>query len=158
VKNSSPVALFPQVLALWGEADEAASEKWRQEKIADFEAGGKMKETHQTREALDAWLKEKVYGVGGTMDKTLKIRGNPRVFFDIEVGGEPLGRIVMQLRADVVPKTAENFRQLCLREEGEPSFYSFSFPMPHTHYKAAGATAGGQTTRGCIAEEAPGSL
>lgn len=27
----------PEVLALWGEADEAASEKWRQEKINDFE-------------------------------------------------------------------------------------------------------------------------
>jgi len=64
-------------------------------------------------------MQEKVYGVGGTMDKTLKIRGNPRVFFDIELDGEPLGRIVMQLRADVVPKTAENFRQLCLHEEGE---------------------------------------
>jgi peptidyl-prolyl isomerase F (cyclophilin D) len=25
-----------------------------------------------------------------------------------------VGRIVMELKADVVPKTAENFRQLCL--------------------------------------------
>jgi cyclophilin family peptidyl-prolyl cis-trans isomerase len=33
--------------------------------------------------------------------------------------GAPAGRIVMQLRKDKVPKTAENFRQLCLREEGE---------------------------------------
>jgi len=107
------------VLALWGEADEAASEKWRQEKIADFDAGGKTKEAHASREALETWMKEKVYGVGGTMDKTLRIRGNPRVFFEIEVGGEPAGRIVMQLRADVVPKTAENFRQLCLKDEGE---------------------------------------
>ena len=34
----------------------------------------------------------------------------PRVFFDIEVGGEPAGRIAMTLFADVVPRTAENFR------------------------------------------------
>jgi hypothetical protein len=27
----------PEVLALWGEADEDASEKWRQDKIKDFE-------------------------------------------------------------------------------------------------------------------------
>ena len=41
------------------------------------------------------------------------------VFFDMEVGGEEVGRITMELRADVVPKTAENFRQLCT---GEPGF------------------------------------
>ncbi|HXU29969.1 MAG TPA: peptidylprolyl isomerase [Thermoanaerobaculia bacterium] len=44
---------------------------------------------------------------------------NPRVFFDIEADGAPLGRIVMELAADVVPKTAENFRALCT---GEPGF------------------------------------
>merc|ERR1712225_234810 len=42
----------------------------------------------------------------------------PRVFFDITAGGQPLGRIVMNLRADVVPKTAENFRALCTGEKG----------------------------------------
>ena len=86
------------VLGLWNESDEAASETWRQEKIADFEAGGKMKETHGTREALDGWMSEKVYGPGGTMDKTLKIRGNPRVWFDIEIGGRAAGRIEMTVR------------------------------------------------------------
>lgn len=35
------------------------------------------------------------------------------VYFDIEADGAPLGRIEMVLRADVVPKTAENFRCLC---------------------------------------------
>uniref|UniRef100_A0A3P9H5A5 Peptidyl-prolyl cis-trans isomerase n=1 Tax=Oryzias latipes TaxID=8090 RepID=A0A3P9H5A5_ORYLA len=42
----------------------------------------------------------------------------PRVFFDIAVNGSPAGRIVMELRADVVPKTAENFRALCTGEKG----------------------------------------
>lgn len=40
------------------------------------------------------------------------------VFFDVETDGEPLGRIVLELRADVVPKTAENFRALCTGEKG----------------------------------------
>ncbi len=30
-----------EVLELWNEKDEEASEKWRQDKIKDFEAGGK---------------------------------------------------------------------------------------------------------------------
>ena len=43
---------------------------------------------------------------------------NPQVFFDISVGGVTLGRVVMELRADVVPRTAENFRALCTGEKG----------------------------------------
>jgi cyclophilin family peptidyl-prolyl cis-trans isomerase len=43
---------------------------------------------------------------------------NPRVFFDISIGGEPAGKMVMELYADVVPKTAENFRALCTGEKG----------------------------------------
>ncbi|KAJ1725055.1 peptidyl-prolyl cis-trans isomerase cpr6 [Coemansia erecta] len=44
---------------------------------------------------------------------------NPRVFFDITIGGVPAGRVVMELYADKVPKTAENFRALCTGEKGE---------------------------------------
>ncbi|CAL9147811.1 peptidyl-prolyl cis-trans isomerase-like [Musa acuminata AAA Group] len=43
---------------------------------------------------------------------------NPCVFFDMAVGGAPVGRIVMELYADVTPKTAENFRALCTGEKG----------------------------------------
>ncbi|KAI9299009.1 hypothetical protein K502DRAFT_298581 [Neoconidiobolus thromboides FSU 785] len=41
---------------------------------------------------------------------------NPVVFFDISIGGTSAGRIKMELFKDVVPKTAENFRQLCTGE------------------------------------------
>ncbi|XP_073478267.1 peptidyl-prolyl cis-trans isomerase-like isoform X1 [Aquarana catesbeiana] len=43
---------------------------------------------------------------------------NKRAFFDITADGIPLGRIVMELRFDVVPKTAENFLKLCTGEVG----------------------------------------
>ncbi|CAL1145113.1 unnamed protein product [Cladocopium goreaui] len=43
---------------------------------------------------------------------------NPKVFFDMTIGGTAAGRITMELRADVAPKTAENFRSLCTGEKG----------------------------------------
>merc|ERR1712113_1323365 len=41
-----------------------------------------------------------------------------RVFFDIEIDGKEAGRVTFELRPDVVPKTAENFRALCTMEKG----------------------------------------
>jgi peptidyl-prolyl isomerase D len=43
---------------------------------------------------------------------------NPRCFFDMTQGGKSIGRIVFEVYADVVPKTAENFRALCTGEKG----------------------------------------
>lgn len=47
-----------------------------------------------------------------------KPKSNPQVYFDIRIGNKNTGRIVIELRADVVPKTAENFRCLCTHEKG----------------------------------------
>ncbi|KAL7532192.1 hypothetical protein ACHAWF_004050 [Thalassiosira exigua] len=43
---------------------------------------------------------------------------NPVIFFDVAIGGSSKGRIEIELRADVVPRTAENFRCLCTGERG----------------------------------------
>ncbi|KAM7521644.1 hypothetical protein LguiA_011546 [Lonicera macranthoides] len=43
---------------------------------------------------------------------------NPIVFLDVSVNGDPAEKIVIELFADVVPRTAENFRALCTGEKG----------------------------------------
>uniref|UniRef100_A0A5B6ZYP0 peptidylprolyl isomerase n=1 Tax=Davidia involucrata TaxID=16924 RepID=A0A5B6ZYP0_DAVIN len=43
---------------------------------------------------------------------------NPLVFLDVSIDGDPVERIVIELFADVVPRTAENFRALCTGEKG----------------------------------------
>lgn len=83
---------------------------------AEAEKGKKLRETHATEEALEAYIKsvyDKKYDalLGKAALKT-------RVFFDITIGDEAAGRIVMTLRGDIVPKTAENFRALCTMEKG----------------------------------------
>ncbi|WVQ71400.1 peptidyl-prolyl cis-trans isomerase [Cryptococcus sp. DSM 104548] len=41
-----------------------------------------------------------------------------QVYFDIAINNAPAGRITFKLFDDVVPKTAENFRQLCTGAKG----------------------------------------
>ncbi|KAL1960747.1 hypothetical protein VTO42DRAFT_6577 [Malbranchea cinnamomea] len=61
------------------------------------------------------------------MDPVTPNPNNPIVFFDITLGGEPLGRIKMELFANITPRTAENFRQFCTGESkdarGRPQGY-----------------------------------
>lgn len=68
---------------------------------------------------------------------------NPKVFFDVVANGADLGRIVFELRADVVPKTAENFRVLCTGDSG------FSFKGTPFHRVIPGFMCqGGDFTNG----------
>ncbi|XP_002128619.2 uncharacterized protein LOC100182981 [Ciona intestinalis] len=51
---------------------------------------------------------------------------NPIVFLEVSVGGQPIGQIKIELFADIVPRTAENFRQFCtgeFRRDGIPLGY-----------------------------------
>ncbi|KAI9207636.1 peptidyl-prolyl cis-trans isomerase D [Polychytrium aggregatum] len=58
---------------------------------------------------------------------------NPRCFLDISIGNVSAGRIVVELYADVVPKTAENFRVLCRGDSAKRA--SNGQPL---HYKGSG--------------------
>lgn len=53
---------------------------------------------------------------------------NPMVFFDDSIGGQEGGHMKTELFADIVPKTAENFRQFCteFRKDGVPIGYKGS--------------------------------
>lgn len=42
-----------------------------------------------------------------------------KVFFDVTIGDEPAGRIVIGLFGKEVPKTAENFKSLCVGDKGK---------------------------------------
>ncbi|XP_066342867.1 peptidyl-prolyl cis-trans isomerase-like [Miscanthus floridulus] len=57
---------------------------------------------------------------------------NPRVFLDLSIDGEKVGRVVIELFADKVPKTAENFRLLCTGERGAGRWSG-----KRLHYKGA---------------------
>ncbi|CAI9768741.1 unnamed protein product [Fraxinus pennsylvanica] len=54
----------------------------------------------------------------GNPGENMNKNKNPLVFLDVSIDGDPVERIVVELFADAVPRTAENFRALCTGEKG----------------------------------------
>lgn len=52
------------------------------------------------------------------MQRSRNLLKNAKVYFDVTVGGVDKGRISFELYSDTVPRTAENFRSLCVGDKG----------------------------------------
>jgi len=72
-----------------------------------------MSDDEKTQEELEAEQLAKAEKEGA--DRQGK---RPRVFFDVKIGAHFAGRITIELRNDLCPRTAENFRQLCVHTKG----------------------------------------
>lgn len=64
------------------------------------------------------WQRTSVRAMAQAQDVKTQAKVTTKVFFDIAIGGEPAGRIVLGLFGDVVPETVENFRALATGEKG----------------------------------------
>ena len=51
---------------------------------------------------------------------------NPKVFMDISIEKEYIGRMEFVLFADTVPHTVENFRALCTGEYGKSKYSGYN--------------------------------
>ena len=75
---------------------------------------------------------------------------NPKVFFQISIGEKDVGKLVFELRKDIVPQTAENFRQLCIGSTKKASTgHPLAFKGSKFHRIIPGfMVQGGDFTRG----------
>ena len=89
----------------------ALKEKQKREEQKKVQAQQQQQQQQQKKQKIDKHKEE-------VKKKKSSSSSLPRVFFDVEIGNKSAGRIIMELRSDVVPKTAENFRCLCTGEKG----------------------------------------
>lgn len=100
----------------WTEKDQASCDEWRTTKETQWaDVDSVMRKKHPEEAEFKLWLDKQC---NETKESALKIRSCPHVYFDMTIGGQDAGRIVMKLRADITPKTVQNFAQLCSGEAG----------------------------------------
>lgn len=110
-----------EALVLWSDKNEESVQTWSEGQRKEYkddasEKGKTLREKYAVEADLETYLADMKKK---KLDQALGLRaGKARVFFDVTLGGEPVGTVVMELRGDKVPKTAENFRALCTGEKG----------------------------------------
>lgn len=94
--------------AVWSE------DTWLQQHAGETLDGGKVGPGGEDAETDEKGIVKGEEKISSTPTE----KKNPQVYFDISVEKQQVGRVVMLLRADVVPRTANNFRALCTHEKG----------------------------------------
>eukprot|EP01134_Creolimax_fragrantissima_P002441 CFRG2441T1 len=90
-----------------------SEESWLQQHDQKAQIAADEGEATETAEAMEKEMLAKE-----SQDEQQPEGRNPIVFFDISINGKAAGRITMELRKDVVPKTAANFLALCTHSKG----------------------------------------
>jgi len=74
----------------------------------------------------------------GTCRDPLPTDVTEKAYFDITIGGEPVGRLVFGLYGDVVPRTVQNFRELCANDRDADSYKDCPFHRIITGFMCQG--------------------
>lgn len=99
------------------------AEKEAEDKAMFQKALKKSKGLYSERPDLEAIAAEPVGGSSSSAMGSASARReielvNPRVWLEMSIGSEVAGRVVLELWMEDLPKTSENFRQLCTGEKG----------------------------------------
>ncbi|KAJ2872226.1 hypothetical protein GGH93_004209 [Coemansia aciculifera] len=91
---------FGEIVQVTLPPDPSSSNKHRGFGFVEFEEGDAL-------EAIDNMQDTELFG------RTIVVR-----VLELAIDGRPSGKIELELRRDMVPRTVENFRQLCTNEKG----------------------------------------
>ncbi len=110
---------------------------------------GKIKNEPENYSNKNETPTNSIVGKDPPIKKTVDLNDTSNyVYFDVQIGNEKQGKIVMQLFDDEVPKTCKNFRTLCckniLNNSSKPSFVNTKFHRVIPNFMIQG----GDITRG----------